>query len=254
LLISYTIIREKPWLHGKEKTMNKQFAGSNETSGSAVTRHLRVRRALLVCGILSSLIWLGIDIIAALRYEGYSYPFDPISGLTAIDAPTRSFVNTLSPIYIVLKAAFSLGVWKSAGQKRALRITAGLLFAWALTDLTAFFFFPWRPAEALGTFLNIMHALLAGGIAVLLMLLIIGFGATANGKWFRLYSYGTLLLMIILGTLPLVNGFQITMDQIPEGFGVGERINAYGYMLWMMVLAIVLLRSQHNNSSIQDSQ
>jgi hypothetical protein len=240
-------------LRGKEKVMKTKFAGSNEMAGSAVNRHLRVRSFLLVCGILTSLIWLGTDIIAALRYEGYSYPFDPISGLSAIDSPTKSFVTSLSYVYIVLKAVFALGVWNSAGQKRSLRITAGLLFAWVLTDLVASFV-PWHPAEALGTFVNIMHGLFAGGITVLLIFLTIGFGATANGTWFRFYSYGTLLLMIILGALPLVSGFQITMDQPPEGFGVGERINAYGYMLWMMVLAIVLLRSQQNNSLIQDSE
>jgi hypothetical protein len=32
-----------------------------------------VRKVLLVCGILSSLLYVGSNIVAAMRYEGYSY-------------------------------------------------------------------------------------------------------------------------------------------------------------------------------------
>jgi len=43
------------------------------TQEETVTRHLLVRRALLACGILSSLLFAGTDILAGLRYEGYSF-------------------------------------------------------------------------------------------------------------------------------------------------------------------------------------
>lgn len=205
--------------------------------------HLWVRKVLLLSGIASALIWIGTDLLASLSYEGYNFPFDPISGLSAVDAPTKAFVVSLMYVYIILKAAFSLGVWNSAGQNRSLRITAGLLFTFVLTDIASSIF-PWNPAEPLGTFENVMHSLFAGGIAVLLIFLTIGFGAYAEGKWFRFYSYGTLLIMFVLGALPLVSDFKIAADQIPEWFGAGERINAYGYMLWMTMLAAVLLRSQ----------
>jgi hypothetical protein len=218
-----------------------------------VTRHLWVRNVLFLCGTAAALTWMGTDILASLRYDGYTYPFDPISGLSAIDAPTRSFVTPLLGIYVVFKAAFSLGVWNSAGQKRALRITAGLVFASVLTDLAGSFF-PWNPAESLGTFQNIMHTLLTGAITVLLIFLTLGFGANAAGRSFRLYSYGTLLLMLILGALPLLGGIQITVDQPPAWFGAGERVNAYGYMLWMVVLAIVLLRSQQATLLTQEGE
>ena len=223
--------------------MKTQFAGSNEMIGPAGIRDSRVRKALLLCGILASLTWLGTDILASLRYEGYNYPFDPISGLSAVDAPTRSFIPPFINLYLVLKAAFSLGVWNAAGKNRSLRVTAGLLLTSVITDLAGSFF-PWNPNETLGTFVNMMHAILAGGVTVLLIFLTIGFGANADGKRFRRYSYATLLLMLILGALPVVGGVQITANQPPEWFGVTERVNAYGYMLWMMVLAIVLLRNQ----------
>lgn len=206
----------------------------------------RVHKAFLISGIACSLIWMVSDILAAWRYAGYNYPYDPISNLSAVDSPVRSLTTSLSIIYLVLKIMFTFGVCVSAGTQRNLRLLAGLMLAFVLTDLASYFF-PFHPNEPLSTFINLMHSILAGGVAVLLILLIIGVGASAGGKWFRVYSYATLLVMLVMGVLPLLSGFKITTDQIPEWFGAGERINAYGYMLWMMALAAVLLRIQSKN-------
>ena len=232
--------------------MKTLINGSNGMAGSPdAPRSQIAQKVLFFCGILASLVWFGTDILAALHYEGYTYPFDPISGLTAIGSPTRPFVVPLLGFYLGLKIVFALGIWISTGQKHDLRITAGLLFAFGLTDFVSFFF-PWHPAEPVGMYINLMHSILAGGITVLLILLTIGFGASAGGKWFRIYSYGTLLVMIVMGTLPLLGGIQIGTDQPPEWFGAGERINAYGFMLWLVMLAIALLRIQPKNPSAQD--
>jgi hypothetical protein len=43
-----------------------------------------------------------------------------------------------------------------------------------------------------------MHLVLTA-VTVLLMLLIIGFGANADGRWWRPYSYATIVLLIVGG-------------------------------------------------------
>jgi len=143
---------------------------------------------------------MGADIFASLLYEGYNYPFQPISGLSTLDSPTRSFLIPLVYLYMVLKIAFAVGVWMTAGQKRSLRNIAGLLFAWGIADLVGYFF-PWNPSQDLFTLGNIIHGILAGGLNVLFFLLIMVFGASAGGKWFRYYSYGTLLVFLVTGTV-----------------------------------------------------
>jgi hypothetical protein len=218
-----------------------------------VIQQPQVHRALLASGIASSLVWLSSDILAAMRYDSYDYPLDPISSLSAVDSPVRAMIIPLSILYLVLKISFSFGVWGSANQKRDLRIVAGLLFAFSLTDVASYFF-PFYPNEPFGSFTNLMHSILAGGVTVLLILLIIGYGAGAGGKRFRTYSFATLLVMVVMGVLPLISGMKLSTDQIPEWFGVGERINAYGYMLWILVLAIVLLQRRSkipSNQSIE---
>lgn len=211
-------------------------------------RRSRLRVALLACGLLASLTWLATDVFASLNYEGYRYPFDPISGLSSIDAPTRSYVVPLDTLYSLLKIVFALGVWMSAGRQRALRLAAGLLLAFGATDLVAAAF-PWDPSDAVGTTGNLLHGVLAGGLPVLLMFLAIGVGAAADGRWFRIYSYGTVVAMILLGTLPMLGGFQMEGNQPPWWFGAVERINGYGFMVWMIVLAIVLLPRRSGGSA-----
>jgi hypothetical protein len=150
-----------------------------------------VVKVLLICGILSSLLYIGTDMPATMRWEGYSYTSQSISELMAIEAPTRPFMVPLFAAYSVLVIAFGLGVWGSAGQRRGLRFTAILLVAYAAADLMGLLFFPMhlRGPQAM-TATDIMHIVVTS-LIVLCTLLFIGFGAAANGKGFRLYSIGT---------------------------------------------------------------
>ena len=45
------------------------------------------RIALLVCGTLSSLLYVGTDVLGALSWEASSYSSQAISEMTAVDAP-----------------------------------------------------------------------------------------------------------------------------------------------------------------------
>ena len=156
-----------------------------------------IGKLLLVCGILAPLLYVGSDILAAIRWEGYSYTAQSVSELRAIGAPTRPLLVPLLLIYGVLEIAFGFGVWGAAGLKRGVRITGGLLIALGVVDLVAPFFpMHLRGTEATQT--DTMHIVLTA-VTVLLILLIIGFGASADGKWFRIYSYATILILVLTG-------------------------------------------------------
>ena len=49
-----------------------------------------LRKTLLVCGILSSLLYVAMTVLVAMQWEGYSSASQTISELSAIGAPTRS--------------------------------------------------------------------------------------------------------------------------------------------------------------------
>jgi len=201
------------------------------------------RKLFLVCGILASLLYVATDMLAAMRWEGYSYTAQTISETFAIGAPTRPLVLLRGVAYSVLVIAFGLGVWGSASGKRPLRVAGGLLIGVAIVDLVAPFLAPMHLRGAERTLTDTMHIVLAS-VDVLFILLIIGFGAFAFGKAFRLYSIGTILVVVVFGTLAGLDGPRIAANLPTPWVGVTERISVFSYMLWLVVLASGLWRVQ----------
>lgn len=210
-------------------------------------RRRRWRQVLLVCGILSALLYVATDILGAMRWEGYSSASQTVSELIAIDAPTRPLLVPLHLTYSLLVYAFGWGVWLSADRKRALRVAAIGLVGKEVLGFVVTLFFPIHLREALaageGTLSDTMHGMLTL-VGVLFMLLAIGSGAAAFGKRFRLYSIATFLLLVVGGVVAGLDQPRLSANLPTPWMGVWERINIFAYMLWVVVLAIALLRSQ----------
>jgi hypothetical protein len=204
------------------------------------------RRLLLACGIAVAVLWIGMDIVASILYNGYSYRDQTVSELSAIDAPTRAFWLALGTLWSVLVIAFAVGVWQSAGRTRTLRIVSGLLIIYAVITLIVGPFSSMHQREVLAangaTLTDTLH-LVVTGIGVLTFLLEIGLAATAFGKWFRVYSIATIVAMLVFGAITSVYAPQVQANEPTPWVGVYERINAYGYMVWIGVLAVVLWRT-----------
>ncbi len=232
--------------------MKTRNAGSTGVFGSTVTRHMILRKALLVCGILSSLLYVATTILGAMRWEGYSSSSQAVSELFAVDAPSRPLVVPLLLVYAILIYAFGLGIWKSAGRKRALRIVAVLVVAKEVLGLAATVFAPIHMRGTEGTLTDTMHGILTAVGVFLCMLPAIGFGAAAFGKRFRLYSIGTILIFLTGGVLAFMDVPRIAANLPTPWNGVFERINIFGYMLWIVVLAITLLRAQSDSMRLED--
>lgn len=201
-----------------------------------------LRTSLLVSGILASVLYVATDIVAATRYAGYSYTGQAVSELFAIGAPTRSFVVSLFFVHGLCQLGFGFGVWLAAGSRRGLRATAGLLISIGMIDLAACFF-PMHSRGGETTFTDTMHVVLAA-VTVILILLAIAFSATALGRWFRSYSIATIALLLLGGGLAFGDAARVAANLPTPWLGVTEQINIYGYMLWMLVLALALTARQ----------
>ena len=221
--------------------MNTHIAGSNDTFSSAVTRHDLVRKALLVCGIASSLLYVvANDVIAATSYPGYSRISQPISQLSATFAPSRTVLVPLIVLYELLIIAFGIGAWQSAQGKRLLRVTGGLVIAGGILGLAALAF----PMTQLDLSSDMEHNILMGTVTPLLMFITIGFGAAALGRWFRLYSILTIAMLLLGGALTGMQIAQMAAGEIANWFGLTQRMLSGAWLSWVAVLAIVLLRTQ----------
>ena len=204
------------------------------------------RKVLLVCGILSSVLYGAILVLAPTQWKHYDSASQTVSELFAIGAPSRPLVVPLLLAYDALVIAFGLGVWQSAGRKRALRVVGGLLIGYGVVGLAG----PFSPihlrkalAAGEGTLTDTMHGIITM-VLVLLMLLAIGFGAAAFGMRIRLYSIATILMLVAGGVLTGLDQPRLTADLPTPWMGVWERINIGVFLLWVVVLAIALLRAR----------
>ena len=200
------------------------------------------RKALLICGILSSVLYVAINIFVAARAEGYSSVSQTVSELSAIDAPTRALWMTLIPIYGLLLIAFGYGVWLSGRRTRTLRIAGALVIAHGVLG----FFWPpmhLRPVLAAGggTLSDTLHIAWTF-VTVVLMMLSIGFAAVEFGSGFRVYSIATVVLLIAFGAVTGTYAPSIQANLPTPLVGVWERIDISLFLLWVVVLAGALLR------------
>lgn len=222
--------------------MKTQIVGSDATIGPAVTHRSTLRKVWLACGVLSSLFYAGMDVLAGTRWQHYSWLSQEFSRLSAVGAPSRSVILALSPVYTLLMVAFGLGVWWSAGRKRAIRVIGGSLVVYALVSLVWPQFFPEDLTMAVNALTNTMHIVLTV-VTVVTWLLILGFATSAFGKWFRIYSIVTLLMVIGFGASTGPQAAAMVAGQPTPWLGLTERLNIYSFMLWVVVLAINLWRA-----------
>lgn len=200
------------------------------------------RPGLLLCGIISSLLYVATDLIGGLAYEGYSFTSQAVSELMAVGVPSEHVVDPLFLAYGVLVIAFGIGVVrKAAGRNHALRITGVLLVAYGAIGLTGPTLFEMHPRGTTGVRGDLSHIVLTSVIG-LITLTAIGVGAFALGRRFRVYSLGTILLMIVMGGVSASYGGRLAAGSPTPGFGIFERVDIYASLLWIAVLAIALLR------------
>src|SRR5688500_6180027 len=143
-------------------------SGRGRTVAKPVRRESMVRKVLLACGILSSLLYVATDILGGLRADGYSFVSQAVSELMAIAAPSEAFVDPLFLTYGVLALAFGVGVLREgAGRSRALWITGALLIGYAAIGFTGPTFFEMHQRGVGSPDGDIPHIVLTGVLVLL---------------------------------------------------------------------------------------
>ena len=206
------------------------------------------RKLLLWCGVLSSVLYVAIDVVGGLSYPGYHLSSQAISELTAVGAPSAALVAPLYLVYDLLVLAFGIGVLRTlVPRSRALRLTGGFLTAYGAigfiiaTGILGDEFFRMRLRGEGSLTTDAPHIILTG-VFVLLLLLSIGAGSFVFGRRFRWYSLATILGMLGFGIATGIYAARLAAGLPTPGLGIFERIDVYLPMLWIGVLGIALLR------------
>ena len=197
-----------------------------------------LRKMLLICGIISSLLYIAMNVVVPMQWDDYSSVSQTVSELSAIGAPTRQLWLVLVIPYTLLMSAFGCGVWLSADRNRPLRVIGGLLITNAVIGIF------WPPMHLRGsefTLTDTLHIVFAM-VTVLIFVFQLGLGAAVLGNQFRRYSIATLIVMMVFGILTGLDGPRIAANLPTPWVGIWERLSIGAYMLWLLVLAIALLQ------------
>jgi hypothetical protein len=150
----------------------------------------------------------------------------------------------LGIIYTLLVTAFGWGVRMAARDDRRLRVSGTLLAIYGALGVL-WPFAPMHLREALaaggGTLTDTLH--IALGVATeVIYLLALGFAAPVLGRAFRLYSIATFTALLTFAVLTFREAPHVGVNQPTPLIGVWERINIGVFLLWVIVVAIALLR------------
>ena len=149
--------------------------------------------------------------------------------------------------------AFAWGIWKIAGENRRLRIAGVLMLAYGALgflgrSLLCTSVRYWQRVEE--RFLILCHCSWRGDRDLLSAW--IGVCGTALGKRFRIYSTLTFIVLLVFGILTFLDAPGVSTNQPTPLIGVWERINIGAFLLWVVVLAITLLRTERLPDSIKE--
>ena len=172
----------------------------------------------------------------------YSFKDQWISELTATGSPVRPGMLTVITIHDLLLIAFGIGVWRAGAdaQNRSLRWAGVALSAAHAFGLLIHSFFPmtsrWLEPNPSDWMHGAATAVWGIGISVAMVL-----AAVAIRGWFRWFSIVSLVVIVASSALSSVAIQGMEQNDTPWA-GALERVSAYGFMVWLVVLASITLR------------
>ena len=212
-------------------------------SGMAIRRN----RRLLVAGVVAVGAYAVGDLLSGLLYGGYSFRDQAISELTAIGSPVRPLMVAVIMVHGLLLVAFGVGVWRS-GDRRSLRLVGPFLITANMVGLILHPVFPMHSRGMAIGFTDTMHAALTAVFSLFVFVALL-LAAVGYPGWFRLYSIGTVLVLAGFGMLSSLAIPNIAKNLPTPWMGASERINAYAYFGWLVVLAVILIRRSRTQAT-----
>ena len=199
-----------------------------------------MKKILLLCGLISPLIYIGMTILGGALIPGYSHIKDTVSELMSPGAPNKGLMDSLMALSSIFMTLFGFGVFqfvKASGQGNNLGTASGvLLIVLGLLQSVVVLFFPQDPLGAVLTFPGKMHIGLVAVQALMSILipLFLGLWIRKAGLMpgFGIYSIVSAALTVVMGIAIFPLGKSL--------MGLTERITVLIYDLWLIVMAVKL--------------
>ena len=191
----------------------------------------------ILCGIISSIFYICIDIFGILSRKDYNFTTQSISDLVAVESPIRQNMAILLLIYNILVIVFGLGVLVYDPENRNLQIIGCLILANAILTIGGIVF-PKYLNEAVNSQNNVKNTIVMF-FSVLCLIIAMILASFSFKNWFSYVSGGILIAFVILTILGVT-----IIPMLNKGTpfsGIQEHTMAYSFVLWIFLLTIVLL-------------
>ena len=196
-------------------------------------------KGLLIAGVASVLVYGLADLISGLLYDGYSFKDQWISELTAFGSPVRPLMVTAILIHGLLVLVVGVGLWRAA-DRRSLRSVGMLLMLAGVIAFPTHTVFAMSSRWMTAGLNDTMHAMLSLTFSLIVFAAMV-LSAVAVPGWFRLYAITTIPVLVGFGAASSIAIRGIAQNSTPWA-GAFERINAYAYFAWLIVLAVIVTR------------
>jgi len=203
-----------------------------------------VQKIGIICGMLSSIVYIFHVFLGANMWGEYSSIKQPISDLTGEGAPNAELLRIFTSIYGILTIVFAVTLYLSIKKYANMPSKIGmiLLIIMEISSFLGYSLFPLDETNAGMTFQNLMH------IIVTIIVVISTIGSTfLMGTGFRKIEN-----MRKLGTFIIVCGCIITISGASTGIvisnsipilGLIERINIFTVQLMIFILSLFLAKN-----------
>lgn len=201
-----------------------------------------MKRVLIACGIIASLLYAGTVVMGGVLHPGYDPVRQTISELIARGAPFKPALDGLFIVYNILVVFFGAGMLLSAqGQGRMVLAASRLLVALGVLGVVLTVFFPLDAPNSPQTITGTMHLAFSGLLSLFTVLSLLFFGLGWRHQpgfhGLALYALASYVFIVVTGALTLAGRTYM---------GLIERLTIGGFLQWVLITAIVLtLRYRH---------
>jgi hypothetical membrane protein len=206
------------------------------------------QKSVLLTAVAAVAVYVAGDVLSSALYDGYSWRDQAISELSAFGSPVRPLMVTVILIHNVLLLAFGIGLLQVARRRSAWWIGALQVADFVLVGLATHTFWAMSSRGMPAGFNDTMHIALSGVFSLLVVAMMI-LSAVAYPGWFRFYAIATVVVVVGFGIASSFAMSGIDQDDTPWAGGF-ERINAYAYFAWLVLLAVKASRCAPTGSTV----
>jgi hypothetical protein len=200
------------------------------------------KKSLLLAAVAAVVVYTIGDVLSGLLYDGYSFRDQAISELSAFGSPVRPLMVTVILIHNVMLLAFGIGILRVARRRIVWWIGALQVTEFVLVGIATHTFWAMSSRDMATGFNDTMHITLTAVFTIILVAMMI-LSAAAYPGWFRLYTIGTMVVLVGFGIASGLAMRGIEQNDTPWAGGF-ERINAYASFAWLVILAAMVIRHE----------